>query len=169
MKPLAIRGTYADWRLVKTRGVVQIVIEVPLSDSGAAFDVMGGMPSPANERWFGIAPLKKEVMPDIQSPIISDARPEPRQDKPARAKRDWRDIPPAEQAFLRCQNARFVSFLIEEWPIEWRQSGTVDPAADCVRLICGVESRADLNTNQKARVIWHQLNDQYEAWMRVGA
>jgi len=168
-KPLAIRGTYADWRLVKTRGVVQIVVEVPLSDSNMALDVLGGMPNPAAERWVAIAPIKpeSEVMqsgPSAVQPI--DARPEPKQDKPARAKRDWRDLPPAQQAGVRCEEPAFLRFLCEERPSDMRES---NDAAECVRLICGVRSRADLNTEHAARVVWHQLNEQYEAWMRVGA
>ena len=110
----------------------------------------------------------KEVMPTVQPHPrpIADARPEPRQDKPARAKRDWRDLLPSQQAGIRCSEGSFTEFLRFERPDDWNEE---PDAARCVRLICGVESRADLNTNQKARVIWHQLNDQYEAWMRVGA
>jgi hypothetical protein len=43
--PAAFRGTYADWKLVKTRAVVQIVFEVPLEDSDAAYEILGGMPN----------------------------------------------------------------------------------------------------------------------------
>jgi len=166
---MAIRATYSDWRLIKTRGVVQVVMEVPLADADAAYDVLGGMPNPANERWFAIAPIKpmKEVMqsgPSSVHPI--DARPEPKQDKPARAKRDWRDLAPSQQAGIRCEEMLFLKFLEEERMDDLREGGSVP---DTVRMICGVQSRSELNTNQKARVIWHQLNDQYEAWMRVGA
>lgn len=53
----AFRATYSDWKLVKTRAVVQVVMEVPLSDADAAYEVLGGMPVHGNERWFGIAAL----------------------------------------------------------------------------------------------------------------
>jgi hypothetical protein len=39
-------------------------------------------------------------------------------------------------------------------------------------LICGVNSRVQLGTEQKARVIWHQLDSEYQAWLakeRIGA
>ena len=167
MKPLAIRGTYADWRLVKTRGVVQIVIEVPLSDSGAAFDVMGGMPNPANERWFGIAPLKKEVMSDIQPPIVSDAWPEPRQDKPARAKpkRDWRDILPSNQAGIRCSEPEFAAFLREARPDDWHDA--MEDTKECIYLICGITSRSFLDINREASTAWHQLDEQFLTWQAL--
>lgn len=165
-KPLAIRATFADMKIVKTRQVVQLILELPLADFDQAYEVLGGLPNPANERWFAIAAIK-EVMPD--TPVQStkpDARPEPKQDKPARAKRDWRDLAPSQQAGIRCGEMLFLKFLEEERMDDLREGGSVP---DTVRMICGVQSRSELNTNQKARVIWHQLNDQYEAWIRVGA
>lgn len=154
-RPLAFRGTYSDWRLVKTRGVVQIIFEIPLAEADAAYQILGGMPDTSKERWFAVAPLLKE-----------DTRPLLTLDKPAAAKRDWRDLGPAQQAGIRCEESTFIAFLTEERPGDWYES---DNAAECVRLICGVQSRSELATNQKARVIWHQLDDQYQAWMKVGA
>lgn len=164
-KPLAFRGTYSDWRLVKTRGVVQVILEVPLADADAAYQILGGMPDASKERWFAVAPLAKEVINDV-SGRLEDVRPLLTLDKPAAAKRDWRDLGPAQQAGIRCEESTFIAFLTEERPDDWYES---DNAAECVRLICGVQSRSELATNQKARVIWHQLDDQYQAWMKVGA
>lgn len=141
----AFKGTYADWKLVKTRGVVQVVFEVPLHEADAAYGVLGGMPTPSKERWFGIAPLATE-------------KSAPAQDNP---RRDWRDLPPAQQAGIRCGEAPFAVFLKEEFSADWHES---QDAAACVRLICGVTSRSELGSNQKARVLWHQLNTKYEAW-----
>jgi len=169
-KALAIRAAFADMKIVKTRQIVQLILELPLADFDAAYEVLGGLPNPANERWFAIAAIK-EVMPNPPSKPSVDARPEPKQDTPARAKprRDWRDLPPSQQAGIRCEEPAFREFLASERTYDWFEVGTAEPVADCVRLICGVESRSELNTNQKARVIWHQLDDQYEAWMRIGA
>lgn len=142
-----------------------MIFEVPIAEFDAAYEVLGGLPNPAKEQWFAIAAIK-EVASNPPSP---DARPEPK-DKPARAKREWRDVSPAEQAGIRCSEAEFKAFLKEQRNQDWREVGASSaPVVDCVRLICGVESRADLNTIHSARVIWHQLNDQYEAWLRVGA
>ena len=163
MKPLAIRAAYADLKLVKTRQVAQLIFEVPIEDFDAAYEVLGGLPNPAKEQWFAIAAIK-EVMPNTQ-PV--DARPEPKQDKPARAKRDWRDLLPSQQAGIRCDEPAFEKFLRERDADTWQASEYDAP--ECVRMICRVMSRKELDTNHKARVIWHQLNDQYEAWMRVGA
>ena len=163
----AFRANYADLKLIKTRQTVQVIFEIPQADFDAAYEVLGGLPNPAAERWFGIAAIRSEVVPD-QSNTIPDARPQPvRQPPPAGAKRNWRDIPPSQQAGMKCDDIAFISFLKDQRADDWHESA--EDASECVRLICGVKSRAELNTNHKARVIWHQLNDQYEAWMRIGA
>ncbi len=161
MKHLAIRAAFSDMKIVKTRQVVQLILEVPLADFDAAYEVLGGLPNPANERWFGIAPIRDQQ----QASVADDAKPEPVDPpRPARAKRDWRDMAPSQQAGIRCEEAAFTHFLREQRPDDWHET---QDTADCVRLVCGVESRAELSSNQKARVIWHQLDEQYQAWKAV--
>lgn len=160
----AFRATYSDWKLIKTRGVVQVVMEVPLADADAAYDVLGGMPVHGKERWFGIAALKS---PAEEAPAA------PRQDvphdsRPDGAKRmDWRNVQPAAQAGIRCADPMFRAFLREV-----KRYGHCDEedAAVAVRDICGVKTRADLAIHAH-RVIWHQLDSEYQAWLakeRVG-
>lgn len=79
------------------------------------------------------------------------------------AKRPWQELLPPQQAGIRCDEPAFEVFLKEQHPDDWREATSV---AECVRLICGVHSRTELNTNHKARVIWHQLDREYSAWMR---
>jgi hypothetical protein len=150
----AFRATYSDWKLVKTRGVVQVVMEVPLAEADAAYGVLGGMPNSANEQWFGIAPIKLPVPAKETA-----AKPEPL--PTARAKRDWRDLQPPTQAGIRCEEPAFEQFLKEERQDDWAEAQS---SRDAVCLICGVQSRSELATNQKARVIWHQLDSQFQAW-----
>lgn len=162
----AFKAVYADWKLIKTRGQVQIVFELPIEQADAAYEVLGGMPQPSKERWFAIAALK-----DQKDSTPSVPQPQPVPDKPqAGAKRSWKDLAPSQQAALRCNNPVFTAFLKEERTFDMSEA-TCDPA-ECIRLICGVASRSELNTNQKARVIWHQLDSQFQAWNaveRVGA
>lgn len=145
-RPLAFRGTYSDWRLVKTRGVVQIIFEIPLAEADAAYQILGGMPDTSKERWFGVAALGSEPAPDSDK---------------SGTKRDWRDLGPAQQAGIRCGEPVFIAFLKEQRADDWHEA---KEAAECIRLICGVTSRSELGTNQKARVIWKQLDDQFGAW-----
>jgi hypothetical protein len=167
-KPSAFRATFADLKVIKTRQCVQIILEVPTEQFDAAYEVLGGLPNPAAERWFAVAALAQDSKPASERPqaVVLD--------KPQLGgKRSWNDLPPAQQAGIRCEEPMFIAFLKEERATDWRETSTSaderNRAAESVRLACGVPSRSELNTNQKARVIWHQLNDQYEAWMRVGA
>ena len=149
-QPAAFRGTYADWRLVKTRAVIQVIFEVPLADADAAYDVLGGMPDSSKERWFGIAALQA---PKLQEP----------------ERRDWRDVQPSAQAAMRGDQPEFWAFLREEYS---ERVANKDDAATSVRKICHVNSRAHFNTNQAALILWHQLDTEYQAWLardRVGA
>jgi len=163
----AFRATYSDWKLIKTRGVVQVVMEIPLADADAAYDVLGGMPVHGKERWFGIAALKSTA---------EEARAAPRQEvpqhsRPDGAKRiDWREVQPAAQAGIRCEDAQFRAFLREE--MNYSRADSPRSAADVIREICGVNSRSEFSTDHRKRVLWHQLDSQFQAWLakeRVGA
>jgi len=163
----AFRATYSDWKLIKTRGVVQVVMEIPLADADAAYDVLGGMPVHGKERWFGIAALKSpaeeaRAKPDQESP--------PKHSRPDRAKLDWRDMQPAAQAVLRSKKPEFWAFLREE--TEFNDVRNEAQAATAIRNICQVDSRSELSTNHRKRVLWHQLDTEFQAWLakeRVGA
>lgn len=60
-EPAAFSANYADWKVIKTRRVVQIVLEVPLEAAGHAYNVLGGMPNFGSEDWFAVARLNKEA------------------------------------------------------------------------------------------------------------
>jgi hypothetical protein len=83
----------------------------------------------------------------------------------SRPKGEWRDLTPAAQASLRCKDGPFRAFLSEE---KGRELGyevrTEEYAAIAVRELCGVKSRSELSTNHAARVIWHGLDSEYQAW-----
>lgn len=157
----AFRATYSDWKLVKTRAVVQVVMEIPLADADAAYEVLGGMPVHANERWFAIAALR--------SPQEEASRQDEPQADPDGERRNWKDVQPSAQAAMRCDQPIFWGFLREEHK---RRIENKEDAATAVRRITGVNSRARFNDNHTARVAWHQLESQYVAWLakeRVGA
>jgi hypothetical protein len=144
-QPAAFRATYSDWKLVKTRGVVQVILEVPLADSDAAYEVLGGMPDPSKERWFGVAAISQEPAPK-KTPI------------------DWRDVQPAAQAGIRCGEPRFREFLRCEHGFDAKDT---DEAATVVRQLCQVNTRAAFSTNPAARARWTHLDNQYRAWAHL--
>ncbi|MBR1122144.1 hypothetical protein JQ628_11515 [Bradyrhizobium lablabi] len=147
--PVAFKATYSDFKLVKTRAVVQVIFEVPLADSNEVLDILGGMPNAANERWFGIAPLREP---------ITDA-PEGKQSK------NWRELLPSAQAGIRCAEPIFWAFLREE--MNMREEGSADNAASFVRAHCKVNSRAHFNSNPAAKAVWQSLDNQFQAWKAI--
>lgn len=161
----AFRGTYADWKNIRTRGVVQIVFEVPLAESDAAYEILGGMPNPAKERWFGVAALKSPAE-EAPSNVPSGSPPSTRPDG---TKRDWRSVPYPQQAGIRVNEAAFEIYLRQEHPNEWHETGDTDA---CLKFICKIDSKRELATNHKAAALWHQIDSFYSAWLakeRVGA
>lgn len=72
-------------------------------------------------------------------------------------RRRFGDLPLAQQAALRCGDARFQKFM--------RVSDS-DEAARVVRGACKVESRAELDTVAEAGAVWRRMNDEFEVWLR---
>jgi hypothetical protein len=85
---------------------------------------------------------------------------------PSGAKLDWRELQPAAQCGIRCNDPVFWKFLEEQ---DGCPASNPDEAANIVRFLCGIESRSELGTNHKARVIWRQLDDQFQAWKLIDA
>ena len=57
----AFRASYADFKIIKTRSVVQVIFEVPIEAADDVWKALGGVPTASSERWFGIAPLDPSV------------------------------------------------------------------------------------------------------------
>ena len=171
----AFQATYSDWRLVRSRKVVQIVLEVPLEAADQAYAVLGGMPNPGSETWVGVARInpahtRAEEPPESPGAAREGAResvratePAPDVGRPARAKRKFEEMPPAAQAGMLCNEESFRRYLREcgNGPVEDK-----DTAASVVRWICMVDSRSDISNDNRN---WPALVRGYRAWMREPA
>jgi hypothetical protein len=125
--------------------------------------------NPPSTRPAALKP-ESEVMPNQHASPAVDSRPEPNPPARAKAPINWREVQPAAQAAMQCDKPEFWAFLREEHG--YRNTRSPDDAADAVRHFCDVESRAELSTNHRKRVLWKQLDDQYQAWLakeRYGA
>jgi len=137
-KHAMLRGLYADFRLVKTRSVAQIVIEIPIESAGQFHDGFG-FPLPGQETWVAIARLNAGAP-------ASPPAPEP--------KRSIAPLTPAARAALVCKNADFIA---------WVNVKNEDEAADYVRWHCGVGSRSELNDDKEARSRFEALLTEFDA------
>lgn len=143
MTAAAIKGNYADLKFIKTRGVVQIVIECPIEEGSAIVSAFG-TPQPSAEIPVAVARLNEGTKPAIEQPA------EPR------GQRKLADLPYPQQAALLCDNDLFRRWLLET-------HGDSDPA-DLVRKACGVKSRAEILPGTYAEGHWLKMRSAYEAW-----
>lgn len=174
-EPAAFRCTYSDWKLIRTRKIVQLVFEVAVEQADVAYRVLGGMPNSAAEIWCAIARLdpaavkqESEVMPCDESSI--DISPASGPDIPARARKP---VDPqkrlAQRAGILCADPLFWRYIQEHHGFVF---GTADEneerAAKFVRTRCGVGSRADIKPNTEAGLMFDLLESAVICW-RDGA
>ena len=134
----AIRATYSDVKLVKTRKVFQLIFEVPIEEADNALRVLGGMPRPDAEIWVGIAPITEEA-----------AR------RPAKPRRPMSELGFVMQAGILCNDPKFQEFCGYDNDID---------TASYVRKHCGIGSRSELATNESGQTRWGELRSEYDAW-----
>lgn len=151
-KPAAISGDFADLRSVKTRSVVQIVIECPIEE-GERIVQMFGFPQPGKPVRLAIARLNLQLVEKEKAAG----------EKPVRT---WSDLSPAQQAGIRCNEPAFWKFLSEG---EDDLVEDADRAAVFVRFICGVHSRADIAKSAAALRKWRDLEAKFQVWLMDAA
>lgn len=139
--PAAFSADYVDLRFIKSRKVAQVVVEIPI-EQAAAFVATFGTPNPAE----GVPVALARLVPTQEAPR-----------EPAKDRRRFTDLPPSQQAAIRCNETNF-----------WRFASVADDteAAEFVRKRCRVRSRSDLNTNAEAAERWNAIEGDYFAWQR---
>lgn len=161
--PAAVTGTYSDIKLVKTRSVAVIMVEIPIETAGA-FVAAFGMPIPGQEVHVAIARLNGSPKPE-PAPAASAGRPatDKMEWRQVPDKRAWSDLGSAQQAGMRCAEPRFWKFLEE-------REGIPDPiknAEDCalaLRFILGITSRKDIAGDPAVFNAWQALDAEYNSW-----
>jgi hypothetical protein len=138
---VVIQGTFADLKTVKTRSVVQMVIEVPI-EQGAQIVSAFGFPRPGEEVPVAVARL---------DPNAVKAAPAP----PEKPKKRFHELPLSQQAALRCGDESFWKFANqrdEAFTVGWLYSQL------------GIESRRELDRDNMLGYRWKDLNAEFEEW-----
>lgn len=156
----AISGEFADLKIVKTRSIVQIIIEAPIEE-GESIVKLFGFPQPGNPVRLAVARLIDSSVAQLVEHRTLTAEVEGSTPSGA-AKRQWDELSPTMQAGIRCATPAFWKFLREEGDSEVNSEAE---AATYVRLICGVNTRAALATNKIAAGKWRKLDDQHIGWL----
>ncbi|MCA0963309.1 hypothetical protein [Salipiger bermudensis] len=73
------------------------------------------------------------------------------------------DTPLAQRAGILCNDARFQRFAAARSGFEDGQFCT-RAAAEFLRSFCRIESRRELDSNEKARARFRVLNTEFDAW-----
>jgi hypothetical protein len=97
----------------------------------------------------------------------AEHEPPPKAHEPEKERKRFDEKPLAQQAGIRCNDVPFRTFL-EHW-IGVRiphMEKMADESAWAVCRICGVTSRKELDTDDKAAERWHRLNEDFLAWER---
>lgn len=149
--PAAIQGTFADFKIVRGRKVAVLCIEVPLETADAALAALGGIPNASSENWVAVARLNNDVVKPAQSDNANVVKPP----------RRFSELPPSQQAALKCNDPAFQRFVSELTGQPPNESYTT-PA---MRRLLNVNSRSVLDTDPAATERWLTLLRQFDAWM----
>lgn len=146
-KPAAIRGCFSDFKIIRTRKLCQIIIEVPIEQADSALAALGGVPRSDDEKWVAIARLDINAM---KAPL-----PHPKE------RREFFTLPMPNQAGIRSDDLKFQLWLGATYGGVFQN---VDDCAQVIREICGVKSRKEILPGTAAGDKWVSLLREYEGY-----
>ena len=123
--PAAISGTFSNLVVVKTRSVVQMIIEVPIERAHEVTDAFG-WPQPGSEIHVAVARLKTEAVENKRPPAQSRA----------------------ELARRLCGVAAFQEFMLRKYSVDCNWAEGADRyyfTSEWIKQECGVNSKSELD------------------------
>jgi hypothetical protein len=150
--PAAISGSLVAMRNVGTHKSVALTIHVP-EELGEQIVAAFGWPTSASPVPVAVARL------NVHEKV--DARPADVHEKVDKPPRRFSELPPSQQAALKCQEPAFQRFVSELTGQPPNESYTT-PA---MRRLLNVNSRSVLDTDPAATERWLTLLRQFDAWM----
>ena len=181
--PAAIKGCFADFKIIKTRKLAQLIIEIPIEQADAALATLGGIPRSDSERWIALArldltasqqplphPREKKERPSTE--VLSDWYQNNPMDGPLgseegessrekyKSRRPFHTLSYAQQAAMKSNDGRFQLWMSKYHPMD----GLYADCAEAIRDYCGVTSRASIVPDTAAGDRWIELLRAYEEW-----
>jgi len=139
----AIKATFSDFQLVKTRKLAKLIFEVPIEEADKALDVLGGVPRSDRERWVGITLLDLQVVATVFDEVTHLA---------------FCDLPFPQQAGIKSNDTTFQLWM----SVHYNHCDINYDCADAIRAHCGVRSRADILPGTSAGDKWIELLREFE-------
>lgn len=131
--PAAIAGTFADYRTVKTRKVLQLIIEVPIEQQEQAFERLG-FPVPDRDLWVAVARMDLDAASKAPAP------------KPDRTL--------AQRAGILCNDVAFQRWI-------GVPDGDVEAAAEAMRTRLSIPSRRVLDESDTAAQAFREMEARF--------
>ena len=131
------RGVYSNFRIVKSRNVAEVCIEIPL-EQGEEFVQMFGMPNPEGSKWLAIAALDKPKVADYEEGMRA-----------------------IQQCALICKQEKFGIFLKTIKNVEEVNPFDEESITRGLKAILGISSRKELK-NRQVRIGYNRLINEYE-------
>lgn len=125
-------GTYSDFKIVKTRRVIQMIIEFPIEHS-KEFTDMFGMPQPDMEQHIAVARLK-----EISTPPPTATK-------------------TIQQAGIVCKQPEFGEFLRDKYNMADVVPSDSETIVSALRALCGIKSRTEFNTDAQAAEVFNRI------------
>ena len=158
------KASFADFKLVKTRSCAQLIFELPIEQADAALQTLGGLPRAATEVWAAICRIDPKK-------AASEPRVAPAEASAPKERQRFGAMPLPKQAAIRCNDPDFRRFLAQRG--HFARAGTavldLDMAADEVREICCVTSRAQITDADGSGPLWMALDAEYLSWKHAAS
>tara|TARA_B100001057_G_C22859775_1_gene954032 strand:- start:2466 stop:2906 length:441 start_codon:yes stop_codon:yes gene_type:complete len=135
-----MKGTYSDYKLIKTRGVISVSVEFPI-EQAEEFVRMFGMPKLDTEKWVALAGLNEEVIHRNEDVVRT-----------------------IQQAGMLCKEINFGRFLKNQKNMLDVIPEKEDTIAKGLRAILGIQSRTDFHNDNNALIAFNRLKSEYETW-----
>ena len=166
-RPATFSAAYADWKLIKTRRCVQIVLEVPLEAANEAYEALGGMPNAGTETWVAVARLDLQAIKETgaSAPVRESEGPHHGEASGSRHSKSWHELEPSQQAALLCKDNSFQAFLAADISVD-RHVINEEAARNEVLLRCKVGSRSQIKPGSGAAQLWRTLVSDYRTWIK---
>lgn len=136
-----IQGTYADFKIVKTRSVAQMIIEVPLEDANTLVE-MFGLPKPAEELWVAVAAIDRRTVEKTSESSKA-----------------------IQQAGIICKNPTFGIWLHNHKGFHDVIPEDPETIANALRSLLGIKSRTDMHTDPEAILAFNRLKGEFDEYL----
>lgn len=139
-----MQGTYSDFKIIKSRNVAQVIIEIPLEIAND-FISMFGVPRPDEEIWVAIAELNRRVLESRGEATKA-----------------------IQQAGMLCKNKVFGGWLRDHRGCPDVNPESDESIADGLRAILGIRSRTEFHNSPDLVKAFNRLKGEFDSYIVEG-